>query len=193
MSNYASPDSAFAGREHAPLRAKWAWMIAFGALLELTGIVALMSVVMSTIASVFIVGVAMIAAGVIEIAYGLAMRSWKKFFFWLLLGSLYIVGGVCALKNPLLAAGFLTLLLGCGLVASGLVRLFFAFQLPADSPRFLVGLSGLLTLVVGGVILAQWPVSSLWTLGVFLGVDLIFAGTSWMGMGVGLRRADAQI
>ena len=191
MSNFASSNSMNADAVHAPLREKWGWMIAFGALMELVGIVALMSVVASTIASVFIVGVAMIASGVIEIAYGFAMRSWKKFFFWLLLGLLYVVGGVCVIKNPLLAAGFLTLLLGCGLVASGIVRLVFSFQLPQDSPRLLVGLSGLLTLVVGGVILAQWPVSSLWTLGVFLGVDLIFAGTSWMGVGVGLRRAAA--
>lgn len=187
MSNIASPNSLHADSVHAPLREKWAWMVAFGALLEFSGIIALTSVMMSTIASVLFVGVAMIASGVIEIVYAFAMKSWKKFFLWLLLGLLYVVGGVCVFKNPLLAAGFLTLLLGCGLVASGLVRLLFSFQLPADSARLLVGLSGLLTLVLGGVILAQWPASSLWTLGVFLGVDLMFAGTSWMGVGISLR------
>jgi len=172
----------------APLREKWGWMVAFGALLALAGFVALGSVVGSTIATVLIVGAAMIASGVVEIVYAFAVRSWKKFFLWILIGLLYVIGGVAAVENPLLAASFLTLILGAGLVASGLIRTFLAFQLPKAAPWVLVALSGLVTLLVGGVILAQWPVSSLWVLGAFLGVDLIFAGASWVGFGLSLKR-----
>jgi uncharacterized membrane protein HdeD (DUF308 family) len=45
-------------------------------------------------------------------------------------------------------------------------------------------------LLLGLIILAHWPVSSLWTLGIFLGVDLVFAGASWIGIGIGLRRGS---
>jgi uncharacterized membrane protein HdeD (DUF308 family) len=38
------------------------------------------------------------------------------------------------------------------------------------------------------MILAQWPTSSLWVLGMFLGIDMLFAGSSWLAMGLALRR-----
>ena len=191
MSSFSSSDIIrMRAAEAAPLHKNWGWMVAFGALLALAGFVALGSVVLSTIATVLVVGVAMIVSGLVEIAYAFAMRSWKKFFLWIVIGLLYVVGGGAVVQNPLLAAGFLTLLLGAGLFASGLVRIFLAFQLPKNAPWALVALSGAVTFLLGGVILAQWPVSSLWVLGVFLGVDLIFAGASWMGFGISLRRAE---
>jgi aquaporin Z len=192
MSTLLSPDQArFTAMEAAPLREKWGWMVGFGALLALAGFVALGSVVGSTIATVFVVGVAMIASGLVEIAYAFAVRSWKKFFLWILIGVLYVVGGATAVQNPLLAASFLTLILGAGLVASGLVRTFLAFQLPKTAPWVFVALSGVVTLLLGGVILAHWPVSSLWVLGTFLGVDLIFAGLTWIGFGLSLKQRAA--
>lgn len=178
-------------REAAPLREKWGWMVAYGALIALAGFVALGSVVGATIATVYVVGVAMIVSGLVEIAYAFAVRCWKQFFLFLAIGLLYVIGGFAAVQNPLLAAKFLTLLLGAGLVASGLVRTFLAFQLPKRAPWVFVALSGVVTLLLGGMILAQWPVSSLWVLGAFLGVDLIFAGASWMGFGLSLKRAEA--
>ncbi len=192
MSTFSSPDTVDTSSAKAtPLHEKWGWMVALGALLALAGFVALGSVVASTIATVLVVGVAMIISGLVEIAYAFAMRSWKKFFLWIVVGILYVVGGAAAVQNPLLAAGFLTLLLGAGLVAAGLVRVFLAFQLPKDAPWGFVAFSGIITFLVGGVILAQWPVSSLWVLGAFLGVDLIFAGATWMGFGFALKRGES--
>jgi aquaporin Z len=180
----------YSSAEAAPLREKWGWMVAFGALLALAGFVALGSVVSATVATVMVVGVAMIVSGVVEMVYAIVVRSWKKFFLWSLIGLLYFIGGIEVINNPMLAAGFLTLLLGAGLVASGLIRIFLAFQLPKDAPWGFVVFSGVVTLLLGGIILAHWPVSSLWVLGTFLGVDLIFAGSSWMGLGLSLKRAN---
>ena len=50
--------------------------------------------------------------------------------------------------------------------------------------------SGLITLVLGVIILSHWPLSSVYTLGIFLGVDLVFAGATWIGLGMGLRNAS---
>ncbi len=50
-------------------------------------------------------------------------------------------------------------------------------------------MTGVITLLLGLIILAHWPVSSLWTLGIFLGIDLVFAGASWVGVGMGLWQA----
>jgi aquaporin Z len=188
MTAFSSID--YTAAEAAPLREKWGWMVAFGALLALAGFVALGSVVTATVATVMVVGVAMIVSGVVEMVYAIVVRSWKKFFLWSLIGLLYFIGGIEVINNPMLAAGFLTLLLGAGFVASGMIRIFLAFQLPKDAPWGFVVFSGIVTLLLGVIILAHWPVSSLWVLGTFLGVDLIFAGSSWMGLGLSLRRAN---
>ena len=172
----------------APLRAKWGWIVALGVVYLVAGIIALGSVVSATVATVFVVGIMMIIAGVAEIISAFQIKSWGKFLFWALLGVLYIVAGFITFENPIFAAAILTLLLGASLVASGLVRLFLAFSMKRESPWIWVALSAAITLLLGLVILAHWPVNSVYILGLFLGIDLIFAGASWIGLGFGLRR-----
>ena len=174
--------------DFSTLKQNWGWTVAFGLLLSLAGAIALGSVTLTTISSVFFVGAAMIVSGVVEVAHGFAMRSWRNFFLWLAIGALYIVAGVSAIENPLLAAGVFTLMIGVSLIASGFVRGYLAFQLPENAPRIAIAISGLLSLLLGAVIIAQWPVSSLWVIGPFLGVDLFFSGMSWVGVGISLKK-----
>jgi uncharacterized membrane protein HdeD (DUF308 family) len=57
-----------------------------------------------------------------------------------------------------------------------------------ETPWIWVALSRVITLLIGVVILARWPVSSLFVLGLFLGIDLVMAGAGWIGIGLTLRR-----
>jgi uncharacterized membrane protein HdeD (DUF308 family) len=177
-----------AGSGMAPLRAKSGWIVALGVVYVLAGFVALGSVVMATVASVLVVGVMMIVAGVAEVFSAFQIKSWGKFLLWVLLGVLYIIAGFVTFENPLLAAALLTLILGASLLASGVMRIILAFNMKQEMPWIWVLLSGVITLLLGLLILARWPVSSLYILGLFLGIDLIVAGTGWIGLGFGLRR-----
>jgi uncharacterized membrane protein HdeD (DUF308 family) len=158
-----------AGSDMAPLRAKWGWIVALGVVYLLAGFIALGSVVMATVASVLVVGVMMIIAGVAEV---------------------FIIAGFVTFENPLLAAALLTLILGASLVASGVMRIILAFSMKRETPWIWVLLSGAITLLLGLLILAHWPVSSLYILGLFLGIDLIMAGAAWIGLGFGLHRTS---
>ena len=176
------------GSDTAPLRAKSGWIIALGVIYLIAGFIALGSVMMATVASVLIVGVMMIIAGVAEVFSAFQIKSWGKFLLWALLGVLYIFAGFVTFENPLLAAVLLTLILGASLVASGIMRIFLGFSMKRETPWIWVVLSGVITLLLGLLILARWPVSSLYILGLFLGIDLIMAGVGWIGLGFGLRR-----
>lgn len=178
-----------AGPDTAPLRAKWGWIVALGVVYTVAGFIALGSVAMATVVSVFVVGVMMIVAGVAEVISAFQIKSWGKFLLWVLLGLLYVVAGFVTFQNPLLAAVLLTLILGASLVASGIMRIILAFSMKRETPWIWVALSGAITLLLGVLILMRWPVSSVYILGLFLGIDLIFAGASWVGIGLGLRRA----
>lgn len=179
-----------ASSDLTPLRAKWGWIVALGVVYTIVGFIALGSVVMATVASVLVVGVMMIIAGVAEVWSAFQIKSWGKFLLWAALGLLYIVAGFVTFENPLLAAALLTLMLGALLVASGIVRIILAFSMKREAPWVLVLLSAVITLLLGVLILAHWPVSGLYILGLFLGIDLVMAGAGWIGLGLSLRRAQ---
>jgi len=187
-SSPTSPPAHSLGSGLSTLRTKWGWIVALGVIYLIAGILAFGSVLFATVVSVLFVGVMMIVSGIAEIINAFQVKSWGKFLFWALLGVLYVVAGFIVFENPLLAAATLTLFLGVALVISGIVRVFLAFGMNAAAPWGLVALSGVITLVLGAIILAHWPVSSLYVLGIFLSVDLIFAGISWIGMGMALKR-----
>lgn len=172
----------------AALHPKWGWIVAMGAVYLIAGFVALGSVVMATVASVIVVGAMMIVAGAVEIIGAFQMKSWGKFLIWALLGMLYVIAGFLTFDNPLFAAVLLTLFLGGSLIASGAVRLFLAFSMKRESPWVWVALSAVITLLLGFLILARWPVNSVYILGLFLGIDLIMAGAGWISLGFSLRK-----
>lgn len=176
------------GASLAALRDMGPWIIAFGAVSVALGGMAFASVFAATIITVYFVGIGMIAAGLAEVIIAFRAKSWSRFFFWMILGALYTMAGMFTFMNPLLAAGVLTLVLGSCLIAIGLLRIFLAFQMRTGSAWFWVALSGAVTTFLGAMIVQQWPVSSLYILGIFLSMDLLFSGLGWINLGFMLWR-----
>ncbi len=173
-----SPDEQIAVLPIRPI-----WLAIFGVLLVALGAFAFVSVVTATIVSVYFVAIGMVMAGAAEITLGLQSRSPRRMLTWVLLGVLYVGAGLFAFFNPLLAAGVLTLLLGASLIGAGIVRLLLSFQMRSDRQWWWVALSAVVTTILGIMVLAQWPASSLYILGVFLSADLILAGLGWVMIG----------
>lgn len=174
------------------LRAKWGWIVALGVVFLIAGFIALGSAVAATASAVMIIGIMMIMGGVAEIVAAFSVKGWGKFAVWMLLGLLYVGAGIIALMNPFAAATILTLMLGAALMFGGVLRIFLAFSMKsAGKPWGWVVVSGLVTLLLGAMIIAQWPASSFFVLGIFLGIDLIFIGSGWVTMGLALKNRPA--
>ncbi len=169
------------------LQNKWGAIVAFGVLLILLGVAATVFALAATIATVTINGVVFLIAGAAEIGIGTHSRGWGQFFLWVLGGVLYLLVGLICIFNPIFASTVLTLMLGAGLIAAGVVRGYLASQLPADHPRAMVFLAGAVTVLLGLIIVIHWPADSIWVLGTLLGVDLLFNGAGWVRFGLGLR------
>jgi uncharacterized membrane protein HdeD (DUF308 family) len=170
------------------LRGKWAAITAFGVLLVVLGFAALFFWLFATIAAaVTLNGVLFLVAGAAEIGIGMHSRGWGQFFLWVIGGVLYVAAGVLCIANPLLASVVLTLLLGAGLLAAGLVRAYLATQLPAGQPRGLVFVAAAVTILLGLIIVSHWPLDSVYVLGTLLGVDLLVHGVGWVSFGMGLH------
>jgi len=169
-------------------RAKWGWFVALGVLLLIFGGIAFGNLFIATVASVYVVGSLMLAAGIVEIAHAFGVKTWSRFFYWLLNGLVYAIAGFLAFYNPLLASAILTFLLAVALVASGLLRAWVGFSQQSQTGWGWVAASGVVTALAGLVIAMGWPVNSLWVLGMFLAIDLIFQGWSLIAVGLALKK-----
>ena len=48
--------------------------------------------------------------------------------------------------------------------------------------------NGVISTILGILLLVQWPVSGLWVVGFFVGIDLIFYGSAWIAMALKLHK-----
>lgn len=168
-------------------RPRWGWFVALGVALLVLGLLALGNLMAATIASVLFIGALMIVAGIAQIAAALRFRKWGGFLFWLVSGIIYTAAGAFAFYNPMLAAQALTLLLAFSLVVAGLFRIGSGVRSrPTNGWGWIVA-SGVVSILVGIIVVAGWPVSSLFMLGIVLAVDLIFQGVSDVAFGLALK------
>ncbi len=170
------------------LQSKWGWFVALGVLLIVCGIIALANVVMATVVSVYYVGVLMLIGGIVYLIHAFQVRSWDQVLFWALSGVLYVLAGVFAFMNPLLASAALTLFLAVALLIAGIFRIWVGWRMRPVKGWAWVLISGIITALAGVVIYLGWPVNSLWILGLFLACDLLIQGWSMLALGLAVRR-----
>ena len=169
-------------------RSAWGGWVGIGSVVLLAGIIGFGNLLLATAVSVRFVGAMLIAGGIAQSIFALPVRGqWARVALWLVLGALYVIAGAVTFRNPVLATSPLTLLLAAMLIAAGLVRTVAGFGLRPVRGWGWVLASGALTLIIGFVIGAGWPVHSLWVLGLLLSIDLIFAGIAYIVFGIDIR------
>jgi uncharacterized membrane protein HdeD (DUF308 family) len=170
------------------VRAKWGWFVALGVLMLIAGVLALGNELLATAVSVYYIGALMLVAGIFQVVHAFGVKNWGRFFWWLISGIVYAAAGAIAFMNPLLAASVLTLLLAAALLAAGVMRIMVGLQHRSEPNWGWIVAAGVVTALAGLVIAAGWPVSSLFVLGVLLGIDLIFQGATLTMFGLSLKR-----
>ena len=177
------------------LQRNWGWFLALGILLIVLGTTALGASVAMTIASVMLFGWLLIVGGVVEAIHAFwRERGWGGVFINLLTGILYVVVGFMMVANPGVAAVTLTLLIALFLMFGGIFRIVVALMLRFPHWGWLA-LHGLINLLLGIGIWRQWPLSGLWVIGLFIGIDMVLNGWSLVMLGLAARKipkASAQ-
>lgn len=155
------------------------WLVALGVLQILAGIVALSFSFSATLASVAFLGCLLLLASGAQIAAAIMARSWKGFFALLLVGIVYGVTGLLTLAHPIATAAGLTLMLAAALFVGGTFRI--AVSLAEQFPSWgWVLMHGVMSVLLGVMIAAEWPASGLWVIGTLMGIDLTINGVSWI-------------
>lgn len=167
----------------------WGWFLAFGIALLLLGLIAVVRSVTATIVSMLFFGWLLLIASGIEIAQAVMVGHWVGFFHHLLAAILFGVTGLILATRPVLSAEVMTVFMAMFFLIGGLFQLI-ASAWVAPSGWAWQALDGLIAFVLGVLVLAQWPASGLWVIGLFIGIDLIFYGAAWIAFALGLRASS---
>jgi uncharacterized membrane protein HdeD (DUF308 family) len=112
--------------------------------------------------------------------------NWSGFFLYLLSAIFRGFTGYLLIRYPLAGAASLTLILASFFVVGGLFRAIGAGMMKFPRWGWSV-FSGLVSLVLGIMLLVQMPVSSIWFIGFAIGVDLIVDGASLVGFATAIH------
>ncbi len=169
------------------IRACWCWFVTLGATLIFLGLLATSYAVFVSVATALVFGFILLAAGVFYIVGAFFTHGWGGFFLSLLAGVLHLAVGIVVLDRPGEALMVYTLLLAAFFFVQGLFWI-----VGALAGRFhqwgWVLFSGIVTLALGIMIWRQWPVSGLYVVGLFVGINLVINGASYIGLGLSARR-----
>jgi uncharacterized membrane protein HdeD (DUF308 family) len=168
------------------LREIWAFLVGMGVALMVLGMVAMGSSFIATLATVVVFGILLLLGALFQVITALWGRSWRGFFLHLLGGVLYLIVGVFMIDRPVEAALGVTLLVALGLLAGGIVRIVVSVIERFDGWGWML-LSGVLSFLLGAAIWRQWPLSGLWVIGLFVGIEMLSSGLSWVMLGLALR------
>ena len=172
------------------LRHKWGWFLALGIVLLLLGIGAVALTPVATLAAVMVLGWLMVFSGIAEAVHAFQVHRWGGFFLHLLGGVLGVLIGLLIVTHPGAGALAWTLLFASFFTVIGLFRLIAAIRLRSPNWGW-SAFDGVITLLLGVILWAEWPWSGLWFLGLSVGISLLLRGWSYMMLAVAIRRFPA--
>jgi uncharacterized membrane protein HdeD (DUF308 family) len=174
------------------LHDSWFWFLLLGVVLIVLGLVVLSytGMVWASIATAIVFGCFMVVGGIVYIVGAFFTRGWGGFFLSLLAGVLYLAAGVILIDHPLEAVILYTLLLAVFFFVEGLFRIIAALAGQFRHWGWVL-LNGVVTLLLGILIWRQWPLSGLYVVGLFLGINLVVSGVTYVTLGLNVRKLPA--
>jgi uncharacterized membrane protein HdeD (DUF308 family) len=169
------------------LHRNWGWYLALGIVLVVVGTIAICSPVFFTITGVLYFGVLMLFGGIVQLLGAFWARYWSGVIAMVLSGLLYLVVGGMTLRHPGTADLALTLLIATFLMVGGLFRIIAALYLQFHGWGWSV-LSGVISTALGVMIYSNLAASTLLVIGIFIGVDMLFQGWTWIALSLAVRK-----
>jgi uncharacterized membrane protein HdeD (DUF308 family) len=184
------PDDGGIGRAVAnAIHAHWMLFLIEGILLIVLGAAAIILPVVATLAFTLIIGWLFLISG----GFGLVTTFWMRHapgFWWALVSAVVgIAAGIILIRWPLSGTLSLTLVLIAFFAVEGIATLLYAFEHRAQlSHRWgWMAASGVVDLILAGIIFAGLPETATWALGLLVGINLLFGGTAMIGMALAAR------
>jgi uncharacterized membrane protein HdeD (DUF308 family) len=171
------------------LHMHWRLFLTEGIILFILGVLAIVVPPIATIAVEILIGWLLLVSGVVGLIATLRARSAPGFGWSLVSAILGIVAGIVLLGWPLSGALSLTMILTVFLVLEGVVSILYALEHKREiSGRWGAMLfSGIVDLLLAGIIFAGLPGTAAWAIGLLVGINLVFGGSALIAMALHAR------
>jgi uncharacterized membrane protein HdeD (DUF308 family) len=173
------------------LARSWKGLMIVGVLAIVLGCFAILLPAVASLGTAIFIGWVLVVAGAFLVAAAFSAHSIGSLVVRMLWAILTVIVGLWLIVEPHNGTLTLTLVLGIYFLFMGLTRITVAFVGRGQPNAGLVGLSGVAGLLIGILVLAKFPSSADWAIGLLVGIDLIFAGwtlTSVASLGKELSR-----
>lgn len=172
------------------VRANWGWLMFMGIALVILGVIGLYMAGFLTVASIFWFGILAITGGVLTMVDAFRAEGWKAKIWEILTALLYIAAGILMIVYPGASAAWFTLFIAAFLLTTGIFRIILGFQIRSSVKGWgWTVFGGVVSILLAIMIVAQWPVSGLWVIGMFVAVELIMQGISMISIAVAAKAA----
>ncbi len=174
------------------IRGNWGWILALGIIEIVAGTLAIGMPLVASLVSAVAFGALFLVGGIAQLVGAFWTRDWSGFFLNLLMGVIYLVLALMFLRHPGDALLALSLFLACALMVSGLFRIIgsLAYQFPQWGWTLL---GGVINLALGIYIYSLWPLDSFLVIGLFVGIDLIFTGWTWVALALAVKNLGRRL
>lgn len=165
----------------------WCGYLLLGLLLIVFGVIgAIYSSTVTTFAMLWI-GILIIVAGAIQFIYSFFAKDKKSLIISLTLSLIAMAVGIFILVYPMHASIIFTLIIGCFLIVTGLLRILFSIQMRQHPIWWLILIAGIISFILGILILSHWPVSGLWIIGFFISIEVLLTGWSMLMISIAAK------
>ncbi len=169
------------------------WFIAMAVVFILLGMMAIIEPGVAGLAVTILVGWLLIFGGVAHLVAAFSGGGAGRVIWQVLIGIVYILGGVYFLTHPLLALGTLTLFLAAIILMEAVFEVVAYLRTRGEAGSGWLLVNALITLLLGGLIWLHWPSSSVWAIGTLVGVNLLMTGFSRLMFGLAARKLITRV
>ncbi len=179
--------------EFGEASANWVWLLVLGMLFIVLGMIGLGRLFLFSIAGTVFFGILIIIGGAAQFLEAIKCKGWKGIAFHILISILYILGGIFILLEPVAASLVFSWVLAGVFIGVGVLRIVMALRMRATGGWLVPLLGGIVSVVLGAMIYAKWPVSGLYIIGMFIAIELIVNGWSYIFIALTARRIGKTV
>jgi uncharacterized membrane protein HdeD (DUF308 family) len=154
------------------------WFVFGAVVMVIAGVLAIGLPLFTTTALSIVLAWLLIAAGIGHIFAAFRYKSFAGFIWELLMATAAIIAGAYMRSHPAIASVTLTFVLAIVFLASGISEFALFFRVRSAPRSAWILVNAVVDLVIGLLVLRNWPANSLWMLGILVGISLVFAGLS---------------
>lgn len=164
------------------------WVIALSIILILLGGLAIFSPMFASAFFSVMIGWIALISGITMVIQSFRSKPMRGFWLTLIVGVFYSLAGLFIIFNILKAAALLTLSFGILFIAEGITTIVMGLtNRVGQSMSWLVVLNGIITLILGILVINGWPSTAQWFIGLYVGISILFSGISLLAAALAAR------